>query len=200
MKFEVRGVTVKITFLFTALVAFLISMNTNNVLITLVSSLLHEAGHLFVMCRSGCKPLCVSFEITGMNIIRNSDLKISLKNELLISVGGPLINFIIVLVCGFLYCFYQKEIILTFAVINLILMIFNLLPIKGLDGGRTLLFLMSEKMRIENCILILKITSAIFIILIYLWGFYVLFVTRYNFSLLIIAVFLSLSAISKNDY
>lgn len=201
MKFSIKGVNVEITFLFTALIAFLISFQAPvNVIITIISSLIHELGHLIMMCAVENYPQCVRFELTGINIIRVSNLKISIKNELLIALGGPFANGIIFVIFCLASCFYESELILTIAGINLILMVFNLLPVKRLDGGMALYFFLSEKLCAETISRIINIVSSIFIILIYLWGIYVFVVNSYNFSVIIIAIFLTISMLGNNEY
>ncbi len=200
MIFNVFGIKVEITFWFVALITFIISLNApSNVLITVFSSLLHETGHLLVMTSIGNKPQAVRFEITGMNIVRQPDLKISTKNEILIALGGPLVNLICFFVSVIILCIYKNEGVLTFGCINLILMTFNLLPIKKLDGGMALYYALSQKYDNLTCSKVLKITSFFFIALIYIWGIYAFVSSKYNISLIIIAIFLTLSMLDNND-
>lgn len=201
MKFRLFGIDFEITFLFTALIAFVIAINSPfNVLATILSSLLHETGHLVVMCSLNNYPQCVRLEFTGMNIKRQPSVKISTKNEIFIAFGGPLINAVVLLVSCVLLCFFESEKILTIACVNLILMTFNLLPVKRLDGGMALYFLLTKKFNTDICSKILIITSIIFIFLIYIWGIYVFVSTNYNITVLIIAIFLTLSMFSSNEY
>lgn len=201
MKFNFKGIDVEITFLFVALITFIITMKVPaNVIITIFSSLLHETGHLLTMSAVGNKPQAVHFEITGINIKRAQSIKISTKNELFIALGGPFANGVVFIICCFAICFKQSEFLLTVACINLILMTFNLLPVKRLDGGMALYFLLSRRFDAEFCSKILKITSIIFITLIYIWGIYVFISSEYNFSVLIIAIFLTLSMFGGNEY
>lgn len=201
MKFRIKGVNVEITFLFTALIAFLITFQVPvNVIITIISSLVHEMGHLAMMCAVNNYPQCVRFELTGINILRQSSVKISTKNELLISLGGPFMNCLIFVIFCLIYCLYQYEILLTIACVNLILMTFNLLPIKRLDGGMALYYILSQKFDNSVCAMVLKITSVIFIIIIYIWGIYVFISNSYNFSVIIIAIFLTISMFGSNEY
>lgn len=201
MNFKFKDIDFEITFLFVALITFVITMNVPaNVLITIVSSLFHEMGHLLTMSAVGNKPQAVRFEITGMNIKRQQSIKISTKNELLIALGGPFANGVLFVICCFAICFYKSEFLLTVACINLILMTFNLLPVKRLDGGMALYFLLSRRFDAEFCSKILKITSIVFITLIYVWGIYVFVSSGYNFSVIIIAIFLTLSMFGGNEY
>ena len=201
MKFKIKGIDFEITFLFVALITFILTLNAPaNVLITVASSLIHEMGHLLTMSAVGNKPQCVRFELAGINIKREQSIKISTKNELLIALGGPFANAVIFIICCFIICFYQSEFLMTVACINLILMLFNLLPVKRLDGGMALYFLLSRRFDTEICSKILKITSIVFISAIYIWGIYVFVVNGYNFSVIIIAIFLTLSMFGGNEY
>ena len=94
MVFKVCGIKVEITFLFVAFITLIISLKAPaNLLITVVSSLLHEAGHLFMMVSLGERPKLIKFELVGMNIIRNECYGVSSKGEIAISLGGPIMNF-----------------------------------------------------------------------------------------------------------
>lgn len=201
MKLRIADIDFEITFLFTALIAFIISLNSPfNVLVTIFSSLLHEMGHILAMSVSGNKPLSVRFEITGMNIKHQPSVKISTQNEILIALGGPASNAVLLLISCVFLCFFENEKLFTVACVNLILMTFNLLPIKRLDGGMALYFLLSRKLDAHICSKILKITSIIFIIVLFIWGVYVFISTNYNISVIIIAIFLTLSLFDKNEY
>ena len=201
MKFRIFEIDFEITFLFAALLAFIITLNSPvNVLLTIISSLLHETGHLIAMIISNNKPQCVCFEITGMNIKRQHNLKISTKNELFISLAGPFVNGLIFVASCIALCFFENEKLFMLSCVNLILMTFNLLPIKKLDGGMALYQFLSFKFDDYICSRILKITSIVFVMILYLWGIYVFVSTNYNISLLIIALFLTLSLFDKNEY
>ncbi len=201
MKFSIFGVAVEVTFLYVAIISFIISLNTpTNVLVTIISSVFHEFGHIVMMTIVDSKPKKVKFELVGINIIRNEDVTISVKNEILIALGGPLANGIICFFCCLFLCFYKAEIIMTIACVNLILMTFNLLPIKKLDGGLALYYLLSHKFDSVFSSIILKLTSLIFVAVIFCWGINILILSGYNVSLIIIAIFLTLSMFCDNEY
>ena len=201
MIFYICGIKIEITFLFVAFIAFILSLKApSNVLTTIISSLIHETGHLIMMLVIGNKPEKVRFELTGINIIRKQEMKVSNKNEILISLGGPVANaFVFILCCIFLY-FYSNNTVLTIACINLILMTFNLLPVKRLDGGNALYSLLIQKFDLIFSLKILQTTSIIFISLIYIWGIYAFIASKYNISIIIIAIFLTLSLFNNNEY
>ena len=201
MRCKIKGVLFEITFPFAAFIAFVLSFRApSNVLIAIFSSLFHESWHLAAMLAVGNPPECVRLELTGMNIKRMQSVRISIKNELLIALCGPLANVFVFIICIIALCFYENELILSAACINFILMTFNLLPIKRLDGGMALYFLLSRKFDAGFCSLILKITSIFFITVMYAWGIYVFIVSKYNFSVLMIAIFLTASLFGSNEY
>jgi AGCS family alanine or glycine:cation symporter len=76
----------------------------------------------------------------------------------------------------------------------------DILPINKLDGGTVLYYLLAQKYDLQFCSKILKITSITFISIIFVWGLYVFVVSRYNISLIIIAIFLIISLFSDNEY
>ncbi|MGN0570509.1 MAG: hypothetical protein ACI4N4_08430 [Candidatus Fimenecus sp.] len=201
MTFKIKGITVEITFFFAALIAFMLTLRAPaDVLIAVFSSLLHETGHLAAMYWAGNTPETVRFEITGMNIKRRQSTTVSMKNELIIALGGPFFNLLIFIISCLSYAFLKTEILLHISCINFVLMIFNLLPIKRLDGGMALYFFLSQKYDVIVCSKILKITSVVFVLIVYAWGFYVFAAGGYNISVIIIAIFLTLSMLGNYEY
>lgn len=199
MSFSVRGIKVEITFLFVAFISFLISLKVPaNVFFTVISSLFHELGHLFVMLILKNKPQKVRLELTGINIIRQNSV-LSPRDEAFTALGGPIINGFLFFFSCILLCFYENEDIMTFACTNLILMVFNLLPVKRLDGGIVLYNMLLQHLSLEKTLKIQKLISILFIIIIYVWGIYAFYVSKFNFSLIIIAIFLTLSLVSDKE-
>lgn len=177
----------------------MLSLQTGTVLYAVFFSMLHELGHLACMLALGNKPLCVSFELTGINILRNDSTTVSLTQEIFTAVSGPLVNLILFLLFALLWGKTGEEKFLSMASVNLILMTFNLLPIKGLDGGKVLYYFISKFISFKAAKTVLTVSSVVFVILMFSYGIYVLYLTRYNFSMLIIALMLSLSIFSKEE-
>lgn len=155
--------------------------------IFLFSILIHELSHILIGLIFGYKLKNFRFIPFGA-VIEFKELKKSkseiLKN-LLIYFSGPLSNFII---CYFAYITnYQisKDILYT----NLILGIFNLLPLTPLDGGKILKELLklvfSHKM---SNIISYKITKFFLCLFTFLYSIFI--IKLKNISLLIILVYL----------
>lgn len=97
---------------------------------------LHELAHLFVAVKSGYTLKIFKLDMFGLSIELNE--RIDDKDSFKINLAGPMFNLLIVVLCMSLYWlvptsyFYLN----TFCFANLILAIFNLLPVYPLDGGK----------------------------------------------------------------
>lgn len=91
----------------------------------LIACILHEMGHIFAM---NFEISSVTFSASGIKIVPKGYRIKSLREEILILLAGPFVNFILFIIFG----------VSEFGIINLVLMIYNLLPINSLDGGRIL--------------------------------------------------------------
>lgn len=132
---------ISVRFSFLAVVALLtLSETSASVFMSLMSCFLHETGHLLSMFLFGVKVKRIVLYGAGIKIIRGYSLK-EKKKEFIILISGCLMNVIMF----FLFFFLKGDSFKTFAVINLVTAIFNILPIKSLDGGTILLLLTEEK-------------------------------------------------------
>ena len=122
-------VRIKIGFPFFALTAFFLNGELwLNYLYALLFSFLHETGHLLAMLYFGCLPDSIVFGVSGIKIIKK-ELSLSPVQESVTALSGPFVNLVMMLI------FSSRMKSLLF-IINTGLLLFNLLPLKNLDGGR----------------------------------------------------------------
>ena len=113
--------------------------------------IIHELGHLFAGVLLGMKPEKLELMPFGLSVSfklypRDYNKKIGKSNlleikRILVAIAGPLTNFIIVIISKTGIIGLIDNEICIYA--NLLIMLFNLIPIYPLDGGRILKSLLS---------------------------------------------------------
>ncbi len=171
--------------------------------------LLHEIGHLLAGILLGMKPRI--FEVIPQGFRMEFDLKAKDYNikvlkgnllevkKILVALAGPLTNLIVIIIGAKISdnIFVQMDVVYT----NLIIIIFNCIPIYPLDGGRILMsiiHILRGKRKSETIINIISLVVmicitfissiliytyqniAIFIIIVFLWCIYILEDFRYK--------------------
>lgn len=126
--------------LFPGLIFFCLITGKTNVLWTLAALLLHESGHLLALKLLHKMPPKISITPFGGLIDLPENASLSPLKGFLIAFAGPLFSFLGCTTC-FFFCsrgLIPLHILLPFFRANLLLMLFNLLPVLPLDGGRML--------------------------------------------------------------
>ena len=138
--------------------SLLVYKNNSYVLPYIAACLLHELGHITMLhCIKHCIN-SISLSPSGMTI---TTANLSYGQTVLSSLAGPLMNFL-----GVLYAPLSP----TFAFYNLILGLYNLLPLSFLDGGAVLHSMLSICLPLSKADSIAKIVSLITSILIFIIG------------------------------
>lgn len=198
MTFTIKNIRIRFSPLFFAVLALLFSIKLDNIfLIALLSSVLHEAGHLFSMLIFESRPKEIVLSFYGMKIVKADDLCLSFYKEFIVSVSGAAVNMLLFTCFSLLYYKFTTEIFLKTAAVNLLIGAFNMLPIYPLDGGRALLYFLSARHNIISSQNITNAVSLVFLVPLYYVGFYFLFSSGYNFTLLAAAVFLTANLLLK---
>ena len=145
--------------------------------ILMLFALIHELGHLLTGLLVGMQPeklelmpfgVAISFKIKpeeyNKKIKKGNQLEIK---KILVALAGPITNFIVIVIILNLNIELFKA--LTIIYTNFLIVIFNLLPIYPLDGGRILkgiLHINIGKQKVEKYInIISKITVTILTII-----------------------------------
>ena len=104
---------------------------------TVIAAFIHECGHLAaIMITRKEKISAPSPVLSGLRIKRGAIL--SYNEEILISLGGPLINASVFLLTLIPMKSHFSDYLSSFGLVNLITALSNLLPIEGYDGYKIL--------------------------------------------------------------
>ena len=111
--------------------------------ILFLSALLHEIGHLIALRYFGYRARRVDLLPMGALIVCPEG--IADKSECVIAISGPLVSVICALFSLLWFALDSSAYSLFAALINAVLGLFNLMPIKKLDGGKALCCYLSYK-------------------------------------------------------
>ena len=156
---SVGKLNLKFNFSFFAVIAFLIFADTSGMaVLSLTACILHEGGHLLAMALCGIYPDKITFYGGGIAIDKLGMEQISDCRRLFILAAGCTVNFLISSVCLFTP---ENEMLQVFSAVNLLIGIFNALPIGYFDGARILEILLVRFMRPSAANIVKKIIGAL---------------------------------------
>lgn len=142
---------------------------------------IHEWGHLTALSRYGVYIRNIYVEFTGFRIVCNREF-LSQERKWVCAAAGPFAGICGAVATSVLGNLLHNEFLLLFAGVGLILSLFNLLPIKQLDGGQML------------CVLAPRVSDSVSVFccsLIFLAGLYIM-VQGYGTALAILGTVLLL--------
>lgn len=139
----------------------------------LLATVLHECGHLLAAKVGGVALACMKLDFLGARI--HTSGMISYSDEWFLCAGGPLVNLISsAAVMIFSSFFGWRELAYLFVISSLCLATLNLLPIESFDGGRMLYCLLAILANERVASFILRATSFLLILLMWLSSVYIL--------------------------
>ena len=133
------------------------------VIMCLLSSMFHETGHIFFMYVFKQRIESVTFGAFGVRIDRQLSATLSYKKESIIAFGGILVNLLIAIFSYLYYYLCGSDFSLKFAAVNIIIALFNMIPVEVLDMGRVIRYNLLIFMEENRCERILRIISAVFV-------------------------------------
>lgn len=188
IKFKIFGVYIGVSVGFLGILSFMLYIDkTGLMLITLQATLFHEMGHALMMYWLGYGFEKIELKIGAVAIC--GKFNHSLKSETLIALAGPLFNFLFFSVYLAVNCFFNAQ-LLYHALVMLVIGVFHMLPINGLDGGTVLKNLLLKRLSYKTACSIVNIVSLVFIFGLIAFGIVVLLDTRQNPSLVFLGLYL----------
>lgn len=169
----------------------------NDIFFYVVTLVLHEYGHYLATIKLGYSVDGMIFALYGSALKTNNCYKS--KDEILIALCGPLVNIIIILILLASWWLFPSLYLFTkpFLVANIMVLIFNMLPIYPLDGGRILLTYLSKRVsrnRLEKISQKICTFMGIVILLLFVFSIFI----AINYSLLFIGCFLVLNGVASS--
>lgn len=164
-----------------AMTAVLLLDRDNRVIFCFLAALLHELGHVLMMLL--CHVRVRGIRLRLFDVLIEADDAPSVKADVLITLGGVLVNF--------LFAALLCPIGMKYGLPHLMLGFFNLLPVMSLDGGHLLELFLDRHFSPRAAAIILRVTTFVFLLPLMTAGLYLLFNSGYNYSLLLIALYLT---------
>lgn len=161
----------------------------------MIFALIHEFGHLIAGILLKMKPKKLEIILTGVSISFKTDIKdinkkigkgnmLNIK-KLIVAIAGPLTNILIIAIVLKMPLNMIKQLNIIYA--NLVILIFNLIPIYPLDGGRIIKELLNIKFGRKKSIRYMDILSILDTIILSIIG---VMITMLNNNIAIIIIIL----------
>lgn len=180
---------------------------------TFVCVVLHEFGHALAARRYGIPTLDIILLPIG-GVARLKQMPEKPLQELVIAIAGPVVNVLIALVLSLWFVYpglsslpapsQENELSLigdyrffipALIFINLMLVIFNLLPAFPMDGGRVFRALLSGKLGLYKATRIATFFGQILAVLMFIYGIW-----EFSLTTALIGVFIFFAASKENKY
>ena len=171
------------------LIFLLIFYFTNQIriyLIIMLFSVIHEMGHIVVGLILKLRPYKIEIMPVGLNVAFYSEINNKYK-EILISLAGPITNFILAIICQHIDLKYMTTQEAVYS--NLLILLFNIIPIYPLDGGRIIKGILDINVGIIKSEKIINRISKITIIILTIISSITVYYYK-NFAIFLTCIFL----------
>ena len=169
-----------------ALFVFCIIFNKADMLcVTYAVMILHELAHCLAAVCIGLKISHIDFYPFGVNLKLKNKLVYSLADEMILYFSGPFCNILFALIAMIVYSRYPNESVKFFYISNTMLFCMNMIPSVPLDGGILLKKIIAYRLGYNSANKIMTVISAVFSAMIMGLGIYVMYITKFNFSVLL---------------
>lgn len=196
MRFRIFGTEFYVSFLFAAVITAMLAFDrTGFVLPLFFAVLIHELGHLAAMWVLDCAPKSVRLVPAAVEI--TTKIGSGGKHEILIALCGPIVNLLLFATLFVNYLAFGNDSYLTVGLINLLIGLFNLLPLTGLDGGTVLFNILCRKTEPSKAALTMRIINFSVAAAALVTAVTLCFKGQFNLSFFILALYLAVMSIIK---
>lgn len=189
IRFRLCGMGIGISVGFFAVLSLMLYMDQTGLLLpTLEATLFHELGHLVAMWSLGCRPRAIECRVGAITI--RGRLEVSQRSEALICLAGPLMNLVLFQLEFLCYYWFGWPFLLKRSLVMLVMGLFHLLPIKGLDGGTVLFGCLTGRCSAKCVAVICNTVSLVALLSLILLGLLIFWQTGKNPTLVLLALYL----------
>ncbi len=175
LEFTLGKIKVNISFWFLFVISTL-SLVSVNFTFVLAAVIIHELSHVIVLYSVGGKITEIKLRLTDININSNV-LNLPMLQAAGVILAGPISNLLV----GMVVKSYNTE----FSIVNFSLGLFQLLPLFSSDLDNFFKVIFKGKFT-----KLFKVIYFSFALLIFFLGVNLLIVSKYNFTLLVVSIFL----------
>lgn len=187
---QLGAVRWRVSLLFPALVTVLLLLQPDGLALPCVlASLIHEGGHLAAMLLLNCPPESCTVGAFGARIVTDSRRPPGYRQQIMISLAGPGINFLAAAGLGAVGCSRA-------AAVHILLGVFNMLPAGALDGGQALRCVLCLRGAPDRADRVLRVLSAAVLLPLAAGALYLVLSGSGNGTLLIVSIYLTVLVFS----
>lgn len=161
--------------------------------------LLHEIVHYLTAKYFGITGFDIEILPFGANIYLKEMDEASPKEDFIISLSGPLFNFLLAVLFYALNVQFNNKLLFLLYSTNAALFTFNLLPALPLDGGRILRDLISTKTQYKKANFITSLVSISFGFILMFFYFITFFKHQGNLSLGLVAIYIIICSYKEKE-
>lgn len=184
------------------LILFCIAVALNfwqTLLVTYAVVIIHELAHIITAAKLGVKADKLEIMPFGVTGRLKTDMISSPSDELKIAAAGPVSNAVMALASIVLYnrAVVSQDTAYYLAALNCCIGILNAVPALPLDGGRMLRAYLTLRLGYIKAYNIAMLVTKLSAAALFAAGIILLFISRFNFSVIMISCFLTANIVSE---